>query len=177
MPAPWKRWKSKNRITTVPTASWKSREGSEIPTFPQLLRFVIASQPSKPCGRTGCGGKVEIQKQDSHFPTAPMACGARKKFLKVSTMRPVRCVYHAPVLTHTCERVDLTGALVFARVRTRQSACATAVRHLFKLTQYSVLVPLRYAEDDAGASAAHSPDSRTSLRTNPVRRDTGLFTL
>src|ERR1022692_3945291 len=30
-----------------------------------------------------------------------MACGARKKLLKVSTMRPVRCVYHAPVLTHT----------------------------------------------------------------------------
>lgn len=44
---------------------------------------------------------MEIQKQDSHFPTAPMACGARKKLLKVSTMRPVRCVYHAPVLTHT----------------------------------------------------------------------------
>jgi hypothetical protein len=44
---------------------------------------------------------VEIQKQDSHFPTAPMACGARKKLLKVSTMRPVRCVYHAPVLTDT----------------------------------------------------------------------------
>ena len=30
-----------------------------------------------------------------------MACGARKKILKVYTMRPVRCVYHAPVLTHT----------------------------------------------------------------------------
>jgi len=25
------------------------------------------------------GGKVEIQTQDSHFPTAPIACGARKK--------------------------------------------------------------------------------------------------
>ena len=24
-------------------------------------------------------GKVEIQTQDSHFPTAPIACGARKK--------------------------------------------------------------------------------------------------
>ena len=24
-------------------------------------------------------GKVEIQKQDSHFPTAPKACGARNK--------------------------------------------------------------------------------------------------
>jgi len=25
------------------------------------------------------GGKVEIQNQDCHFPTAPIACGARKK--------------------------------------------------------------------------------------------------
>jgi len=24
-------------------------------------------------------GKVEIQKQNSHFPTAPTACGARKE--------------------------------------------------------------------------------------------------
>src|SRR5271170_3599047 len=97
----WKRWKSKSRISSVPTASWKSRESSEIPTFPQLLRFVIASQPNNPSRRTGRGGKVEIQKQDSHFPTAPTACGARKKLLKVSAMRPVRYVYYAPVLTHT----------------------------------------------------------------------------
>src|ERR1022692_4947424 len=101
MPTVWKPWKSNNRISTAPTASWQSRESSEIPTFPQLLRFVIASQPNNPGCRTGRGGKVEIQKQDSLFPTAPMACGARKKLLKVSTMRPVRCVYHAPVLTHT----------------------------------------------------------------------------
>src|ERR1700674_3414411 len=107
MPPLWKPWKSNNRISTVPKASWESRESSEIPTFPQLLRFVIASQPNNPGGRTGCGGKVEIQKQDSHFPTAPIACGARKKILKVSTMRPVRCVYHAPVLTHT--RVNAWG--------------------------------------------------------------------
>jgi hypothetical protein len=35
-------------IPNVPTASWKSRESSEIPTFPQLLRLVIASQPNNP---------------------------------------------------------------------------------------------------------------------------------
>src|ERR1700686_4071163 len=110
MPPLWKPWKSNNRISTVPKASWESRESSEIPTFPQLLRFVIASQPNNPGGRTGCGGKVEIQKQDSHFPTAPIACGARKKILKVSTMRPVRCVYHAPVLTFALLRTPfLTG--------------------------------------------------------------------
>jgi hypothetical protein len=48
---------------------------------------------------------VEIQNQDSHFPTAPTACGVRMKTLerkvqKVYTMRPAQCVYHAPVLTH-----------------------------------------------------------------------------
>jgi len=41
-------WKSKSRIPKVPTASWKSRESSEIPTFPQLQRLLIASQPNNP---------------------------------------------------------------------------------------------------------------------------------
>ena len=52
----WKAWKSKNRIPPLSTAPWKSRKGSEISTFPQLRRR----------GR----GKVENQKQVSHFPTA-----------------------------------------------------------------------------------------------------------
>src|SRR5437867_3809927 len=34
----WKAWKSKNRIPSLSTAPWKSRKGSEIPTFPQLRR-------------------------------------------------------------------------------------------------------------------------------------------
>jgi len=96
----WKRWKSNDGFPPFSHRLGNLAEGGEIPTFPQLLRFVIA-QPNHPGERTGCGGKVEIQKQDSHFPTAPMACGARKKILKVSTIRPVRCVYYAPVLTHT----------------------------------------------------------------------------
>src|SRR5207244_9371764 len=33
------------------------------------------TKPERKWGR----GKVEIQKQDSHFPTAPTACGARRK--------------------------------------------------------------------------------------------------
>jgi len=107
MPTLWKRWKSKSRIPTVPTGSWKSRKGGEIPTFPQLLLFGLVYTINNYGGRTVCGGKVEIQKQDSHFPTAPMACGARKKILKVSTMCPVRCVYHVPVLTGT--RADARG--------------------------------------------------------------------
>ena len=52
----WKAWKSKSRISPLPTAPWKSRKSREIPTFPQLRRRD--------------GGKVENQKQVSHFPTA-----------------------------------------------------------------------------------------------------------
>src|SRR5437870_1319773 len=52
----WKAWKSKGRISPLPTAPWKSRKEREIPTFPQLRRL----------GH----GKVENQKQVSHFPTA-----------------------------------------------------------------------------------------------------------
>src|ERR1700733_624228 len=77
-----------------------SRKAARFPPSHSSCGLFIA-QPNHPGERTGCGGKVEIQKQDSHFPAAPMACGARKKILKVSTMRPVRFVYHAPVLTHT----------------------------------------------------------------------------
>jgi len=45
-----------SRIPPLPTTPWKSRKTSEIPTFPQLRRRD--------------GGKVENQKQVSHFPTA-----------------------------------------------------------------------------------------------------------
>ena len=61
---------------------WKSRRRREIPTFPQPRRLLLCfplSKPqeseSSPVGR----GKVEIpNRRDFHFPTAPMACGARK---------------------------------------------------------------------------------------------------
>jgi hypothetical protein len=53
----WKAWKSKSRISPLPTVPWKSRKQREIPTFPQLRR-------------KQADGKVENQKQVSHFPTA-----------------------------------------------------------------------------------------------------------
>jgi len=34
----WKPWKAKDRLSTVPTAPWKSRAPREISTFPQLGR-------------------------------------------------------------------------------------------------------------------------------------------
>src|SRR6266481_5602534 len=53
----WKAWKAKNRLPPLSTAPWKSRQkAGEIPTFPQLRRLRR--------------GKVENQKQVSHFPTA-----------------------------------------------------------------------------------------------------------
>src|SRR5258708_38072514 len=60
----WKAWKSKTRISPLSTAPWKSRQQREISTFPQLRRR----------GR----GKVENQKQVSHFPTA-FSLKVRKK--------------------------------------------------------------------------------------------------
>ena len=51
----WKAWKSKGRISPLPTVPWKSRKQREIPTFPQLRR-------------KQADGKVENQKQVSHFP-------------------------------------------------------------------------------------------------------------
>jgi hypothetical protein len=46
-------------------------------------------------------GKVEIQK--AGFPLSHRTDGLRRKeeIQKASTMCPVRCVYHVPVLTHT----------------------------------------------------------------------------
>ena len=63
MTGPWKAWKSKSSFPTLTTAPWKSRKEREIPTFPQ---------PS-----FAPDGKVENQKQVSHFPTR----GSRRRSL------------------------------------------------------------------------------------------------
>ena len=64
----WKAWKSKGRISALPTVPWKSRKQREIPTFPQLRR-------------KQADGKVENQKQVSHFPTAtnPLSPGTQTR--------------------------------------------------------------------------------------------------
>jgi hypothetical protein len=58
MPGLWKVWKAKKRLPTLPTSpleiSPKNRRDSHIPTAPA----------------TKADGKVENQKQVSHFPTA-----------------------------------------------------------------------------------------------------------
>ncbi len=55
MPGPWKAWKTKRRFPTLPTVPWKSRNSSEIPTFPPP--------------QLAPDGKVENQNRVSHFST------------------------------------------------------------------------------------------------------------
>jgi hypothetical protein len=58
MPGLWKAWKAKNRLPPLSTAPWKSRQ--EQARFPHF-HSSGGKQPD---------GKVENQKQVSHFPTA-----------------------------------------------------------------------------------------------------------
>jgi hypothetical protein len=57
MPVPWKARKTKYRFPSLPTAPWTTRKHREFPTFPPP-----GFDPD---------GKVENQKQVSHFPTVP----------------------------------------------------------------------------------------------------------
>ena len=90
----WIEWKTNGRFPTRSTVPWKSRKGGEIPTFPQLRRLLSHAQKTGEQKTEGCG-RVEIQNQDSHFSTAPKACGARK----VPAQHPF-----APDATHTKQR-------------------------------------------------------------------------
>jgi len=71
----WKAWKSKGRISPLPTVPWKSRKQREIPTFPQLRR-------------KQADGKVENQKQVSHFPTATNPLSPGRKNRAAGGLRP-----------------------------------------------------------------------------------------
>ena len=58
MPGLWKAWKAKSRLPPLSTAPWKSRQGQA--RFPH----------SHSSDGKQADGKVENQKQVSHFPTA-----------------------------------------------------------------------------------------------------------
>ena len=53
------------------------------PTFPQLRRrrWLIGKKRKSKNPDWAGGGKVEIQKQDSHLSTAPAACGSKEEKL------------------------------------------------------------------------------------------------
>jgi len=77
----WKAWKAKGRLTPLSTSPLEiSPSTGEIPTFPQLRRVLVVSErrASKELRSVG-RAKVEIQEQDSHFSTAPRACGSKEK--------------------------------------------------------------------------------------------------
>ena len=81
----WKAWKSKGRISPLPTVPWKSRKEREIPTFPQLRR-------------KQADGKVENQKQVSHFPTAtnPLSPGSKPGPRAGFALRPAATASRRP---------------------------------------------------------------------------------
>jgi len=70
---------SKNRLPPLPTTPWKSRRRREIPhshsSDDGLQDGESENKNWKLLGR----GKLEIQKRDSHFPTAPAACGSKEE--------------------------------------------------------------------------------------------------
>jgi hypothetical protein len=57
--------------------SQKARD-SHIPTAPTTMALLRHKRKNKNPDCVG-GGKVEIQKQDFHFPTAPTACGSKEE--------------------------------------------------------------------------------------------------
>ena len=87
----WKAWKSKGRISPLPTVPWKSRKQREIPTFPQLRR-------------KQADGKVENQKQVSHFPTAtnPLSPGTKPGLRAGFALRPRRALRAALRVKSSC---------------------------------------------------------------------------
>jgi len=86
------------RSHSVLEISPKQRD-SHISTAPTAPYCVSTEQPR--LKELGAVGKVEIQK--AGFPLSHRTDGLRRKeeIQKASTMCPVRCVYHVPVLTHT----------------------------------------------------------------------------
>src|SRR5580704_16470459 len=95
MTGPCKAWKSKGSFPPLSTAPWKSRQRREISTFPQPQLGTQGKVKTGGDGRSVGYGKVEIQKQDSHFPTAPKACGARNKNITkgVRMLRPHQALF------------------------------------------------------------------------------------
>src|ERR1017187_9213668 len=105
MPGLWKAWKAKSRLPPLSTSPLEiSPKGGAIPTFPQLRRrggvekreHKKKASPSfhEPLGNltkrrrdshistapaARADGKVENQKQVSHFPTAPNVYGSQEQ--------------------------------------------------------------------------------------------------
>jgi len=69
---------NQTQVFRLPPNPWESQRDSHIPTAAAASLFFTFSK-TKTGKRTVGRGKVEIEKHDSHFSTAPIACGARKE--------------------------------------------------------------------------------------------------
>src|ERR1019366_3060584 len=103
MPGLWKAWKAKSRLPPLSTSPLEiSPKGGAIPTFPQLRR-------------RGGRGKVENQKQVSHFPTAPNVYGSQEQKPGRGRAAPSarrRALRAAP---HTKKKYLLPGGKIFVQ--------------------------------------------------------------
>jgi len=79
MPAGGNGGKRTARFPLFPRRLGNLAKAARFPHFHSAGDYLIRVQGRAEAEELVCGGKVEIQKQDSHFPTAPMACGARKE--------------------------------------------------------------------------------------------------
>src|ERR1700730_16298983 len=109
MPGLWKAWKAKSRLPPVSTGPWKSRQGQA--RFPHFHSS----------GGKQADGKVENQKQVSHFPTATnpfsrnqnRATGGLRPPPCAASLRPASAndVYHSVTLSGEATR---PGVLIVA---------------------------------------------------------------
>jgi hypothetical protein len=76
MPGLWKAWKAKSRLPPLSTAPWKSRQ--EQARFPHFHSS----------GGKQADGKVENQKQVSHFPTATNPLSPGRNTRAAGGLRP-----------------------------------------------------------------------------------------
>jgi hypothetical protein len=82
----------------------RKQRDSHIPTAPTVCYRISAEQP-----RPKNWVRWKSGNPKAGFPLSHRTESLRRKEenLKVYTMRPVRCVYYAPVLTHSCEHTNL----------------------------------------------------------------------
>ena len=83
----WKAWKAKSRLPPLTTAPWKSRQGQA--RFPHFHSS----------GGKQADGKVENQKQVSHFPTAtnPFSPEGKTGLRAGCALRPVAGASRRPL--------------------------------------------------------------------------------
>ena len=122
-----------------------------ISTFPQPRLFLLTQQtnPNQTRILTVCNGKVEIEKHDSHFPTAPVEQG-RSMCLVPSTFRD------APIN----QKGGLSGRSLRSRLQAHSS---------MRICSGSGSIDRRSTPPTADWPSAPRSQPRTRWRPNPAR--------